>query len=192
MKYFTDYDTELLIFLNNLGSENQDFFWSTITRIIFWIPLFIWLFYVVYRRFSRKEFYRISGTMFALVATALLLTDYVKNFVLRARPVNNEHVFHSLRIMIKPVDYSFYSGHACSSFAITTLFFLLVRKRVKFAWIYYLWPFLFSYSRIYLGVHFPSDVVVGAIIGITLAFVFYKLHLYFTNRIDKGKEQVVS
>ncbi|SFU40223.1 undecaprenyl-diphosphatase [Pustulibacterium marinum] len=189
LKRITEYDTDLLIYLNNLGSEHQDLFWLLVTRIIFWIPLYIFFFYLVFRKNSRREAFRVVYTLVAMLAATFGLTQLVKNFVLRARPVNNERVFESLRVMIQPVDYSFFSGHACNSFAITTLFYLFLRKKIPFAWTFYLWPCIFSYSRIYLGVHFPSDVFVGAIVGITMAIFFYWLHKMLTIRIDKKNLQ---
>lgn len=190
LKRLTEYDTNLLIYLNNLGSESQDTFWYYVTQIWFWIPLYLFFIYLVVKKFNKTEGLRILYTFLVLIFVALNLTNYVKEYVLRFRPVNNEKIFHSLRIMIQPPDYSFFSGHACNSFAITTLFFLFIRKRVKYPWIFYLWPVLFSYSRMYFAVHFPSDILVGASVGITLAILFYWLHKMLTIRIDK-KNQVV-
>lgn len=190
LKRLTEYDTNLLIYLNNLGSESQDSFWLLITHIWFWIPLYVFLIYLIIKKFSKKECLRILYTFLALLVATFGLTAYVKEYVLRSRPVNNNQIFHSLRIMIQPVDYSFFSGHACNSFAITTFFFLFMRKKIKYPWVLYLWPVLFSYSRIYLAVHFPSDVAVGAAVGTSLAIFFYWLHKVLTLRIDK-KNQVI-
>jgi undecaprenyl-diphosphatase len=53
---------------------------------------------------------------------------------------------------------------------------LFLRKKVKWCWIFYVWPLLFALSRIYLGVHYPVDIIVGAIVGLLAAFAFYRLY----------------
>lgn len=180
LKRITEYDTDLLIYLNNLGSESQDFFWLLVTRIIFWIPLYVSFFYLVFKKHTKKQALRVVYTVGAMLVATFGLTELVKNYFLRARPINNEKVYQSLRVMIQPIDYSFFSGHACNSFAITTLFYLFLKDKMKNPWIFYTWPILFSYSRIYLGVHFPSDVLVGAVVGVSIAILFYKLHQILT------------
>lgn len=176
LKRITEYDTNLLIYLNNLGSAEQDVFWLLVTRIVFWIPLYISFFYLVFKNHTKRQSIRVVYTVAAMLVATFGITEVVKNFFLRARPVNNVKVYESLRVMIQPIDYSFFSGHACNSFAITTLFYLFLKDKMKYPWIFYIWPILFSYSRVYLGVHFPSDVLVGTVVGITIATVFYKLH----------------
>ncbi|GLB53729.1 phosphatase PAP2 family protein [Neptunitalea chrysea] len=185
-KRLLELDTQLLIYLNNLGTSSQDVFWYYITKIVFWIPLYLLFVYIVVKRFSKREALRILYTFIALITVALSLTYYVKEYVLRDRPVNNEGIFNLLRVNIQPIDYSFFSGHACNSFAITALFYLFVRKRVKNAWLFFLWPVLFSYSRIYFAVHFPSDVLVGALVGTTLALSFYMLYKKLFLRYNKS------
>lgn len=191
LEKITHYDAQLLIYLNNLGSESQDMFWLLVTRIIFWIPLYFFFSYLVYKKFNKKEALRILYTFLAMLFVTFNLTEYVKEYVVRQRPINNEQIFHSLRVMIQPLDYSFFSGHACNSFAITTLFYLFIRKRIKFPAVFFMWPIVFTYSRIYLGVHYPTDVFVGMCVGVTLAVFFYWLHKILSLRIDK-KNEIIS
>ncbi|MGY8915678.1 MAG: phosphatase PAP2 family protein [Flavobacteriales bacterium] len=102
-----------------------------------------------------------------------------KEFVARLRPNNNEEINTIIRILRSPTGYSFFSGHASSSFSITTLVFLFLRPKFKWAWVFYIWPLLFTFSRIYVGVHYPVDILVGAMVGILSALMFYKLHQRF-------------
>ncbi|GLB50013.1 phosphatase PAP2 family protein [Neptunitalea sp. Y10] len=147
---------------------------------------------MIIKRYTKQEALRILYTFLSLLAVTLSLTYYVKVYVLRSRPVNNKEIFESLRIMIQPIDYSFFSGHACNSFAITTFFYLFMRRKMKNAWVFYLWPILFSYSRLYFAVHFPSDVLVGALVGIATAITSYNLYKKFSPKITRDDLEVES
>ena len=118
-------------------------------------------------------------TVFILVGFILGITDLTKEFVARLRPNNNEEIKTIIRILRSPSSYSFFSGHASSSFSITTLVFLFLRPKYNWAWVLFVWPLLFATSRIYLGVHYPIDIIVGAIVGILSVLLFYKLHRRF-------------
>ena len=83
-------------------------------------------------------------------------------------------------IMISRLKTSYgFSGHASTSFAVTTLVFLFLRKNKGWLSMLFIWPLLFSFSRIYVGVHFPSDLLVGAFVGTLLAFGAY----WFSKRL---------
>ncbi|MDX1314720.1 MAG: phosphatase PAP2 family protein, partial [Eudoraea sp.] len=78
-----------------------------------------------------------------------------------------------IRVLKYPQGFSFFSGHASTSFAVTTLVFLYLRKNKGWLSLLFLWPLLFSFSRIYVGVHFPTDLLAGALVGTLLAFGTY-------------------
>ena len=91
------------------------------------------------------------------------------------RPNNVEALGELIRILQKPTNYSFFSGHASSSFSVTTFVVLALRKYTKWIYLAYIWPLIFVMSRIYVGVHYPSDIFVGALVGTAFAFFFYFL-----------------
>lgn len=102
-----------------------------------------------------------------------LFTSIVKDYVARLRPNNVEAFAELIRILQKPSNYSFFSGHASSSFSVTTFMVLALRKFTKWIYLAYLWPLIFVMSRIYVGVHYPSDIFVGALVGTVFAFILY-------------------
>lgn len=171
-----NWDKETFIYLNGLGTQRYDQFWTTITEITTWIPLFLLFALLFVLKFSKREAFLNILSVVATTIFITVLTYLAKIFIERPRPCNDETINSAIRILKTPTDYSFFSGHASSSFAITTMAFLLLRSRVKWAWIFFLWPLAFSYSRIYVGVHFPLDILVGAIIGILSAILFYKMY----------------
>lgn len=169
------WDRDTFIYLNSLGIEEYDWFWSLATHITTWIPLFILFFLLLLLKYPRKEALSMILMTLLLVGFVLGLMELTKTLIARLRPNNNEEISTFIRILIRPNDFSFFSGHASSSFAITTLIVLFLRKKLRWVYIFYLWPLLFSISRIYVGVHYPLDLIVGALVGLLLAISFYKI-----------------
>nr|WP_299000696.1 phosphatase PAP2 family protein [uncultured Allomuricauda sp.] len=167
------WDQQLLLYLNNLGSPAFDSFWFLVTRISSWIPFFILFIVLFLTRYPWKQALQKIVVVVLLAFAVTGLCNYVKSTVGRLRPCNDDAINGFMRILHTPSDFSFFSGHASSSFGVTFLVFLLLRKKVKWAGIFFLWPLLFSYSRLYLGVHYPLDILVGALVGIALAWLFF-------------------
>lgn len=179
-------DAELLIFLNNLGNEKWDSFWLTITNQFNWIPLFAIILVLIYIRFGLKK------TLFSLLFIAVLVafsdqfTNLIKNTTERMRPCNTAELQEYLRqFSYKPRGYSFWSGHASLSTTFTTFIILLLRSKFKFIFFLILFPIVFGYSRVYLGVHYPGDITVGYLSGIILGTMFYKLYSLLYLKIFK-------
>ncbi|OAB76161.1 phosphatase PAP2 family protein [Cochleicola gelatinilyticus] len=178
-----EWDRELFVFLNGLGIERFDSFWIYVTQIESWLPLFAFFFAIIlYYYKARKGF----GVIFFVLLTfgiTILFTDLVKEYIERLRPNNVEALSELIRILQKPTNYSFFSGHASTSFAVTTFVVLSLRNFTKWIYVAYLWPLLFVLSRIYVGVHYPSDIFVGALVGTVFAFLFYRLSVKALERV---------
>lgn len=170
------WDADTLIYLNGLGSEKYDTFWSVITNFPTWIPLFVLMISFFFLKFSKRQAVLQILTIIILVALVGLLSNLTKDWIGRLRPNNNEEINGVIRVLRRPSDFSFFSGHASTSFSVTVLTFMFLRKKWKWAFLFFIWPLLFSYSRIYLGVHYPMDIIVGAVIGSLFAFLFYWLY----------------
>ena len=169
-------DKDLLVFLNGLGSESFDGFWLIITKQVYWTPYFLLVFYFLVKKIGWKNF------LIALVFIALLIlvsdqtSNFFKNHFQRLRPCNDLDLKSIIRI-VKPSDsYSFFSGHATNSMTTTVFVFLIIRRYYKYALLLFLFPLIFAFSRIYLGLHFPTDILTGYAFGATFGFVFYKIY----------------
>lgn len=169
-------DKDLLVFLNGLGSEFFDGFWLTITVQEYWTPYFLLIFYFLAKKIGWKNF------LIALVFIAFLIlvsdqtSNLFKNHFQRLRPCNDLDLKNIIRI-VKPSDsYSFFSGHATNSMATTVFVFLIIRRYYKYALLLFLFPLIFAFSRIYLGLHFPTDILTGYAFGASFGFVFYKIY----------------
>lgn len=177
-----EWDRETFIYLNNLGIEEYDQFWITVTDFTTWTPLFIFFLILIFWKYPKREALFVVLTLFIMIWFVTTLTDLTKHAVARLRPNNMEDMNTLIRILKTPSTYSFFSGHSSSSFSIATLMVLFLRHRFKWSWLFYLWALLMVASRIFVGVHFPVDIIVGAFVGILSAFFFYMLYCRFIAR----------
>ena len=169
-------DTELLIFLNNLGSEQWDGFWLALTNQFHWSPLFALLLFLIFKKFGWKNGGLILLFLVVLITFSDQFTNFIKNTFERLRPCNTEGVLQQIReFNYKPTSYSFYSGHAASSMTFSFFVILLLKKHYKYIGFLVIFPLLFGYSRIYLGVHYPVDILSGYLAGLFFGYLFYVL-----------------
>ncbi|MDO6492810.1 MAG: phosphatase PAP2 family protein [Cellulophaga sp.] len=170
-----DWDRDLFIYLNNLGIEEYDYFWSFVTNINNWIPLYVLFFILIFYKRPRKQALVDFFTVLAVFLFVMLLTNLTKDFVARVRPSSDTALGDLIRVVVEAKGYSFFSGHASSSFSLTTIVVLVLRAEYKWIYFAYIWPLLFCTSRIYVGVHYPLDIATGALVGIVFAILIYKL-----------------
>ena len=176
-------DKEVLIFLNNLGSEPWDGLWLAITNQLNWAPLFVFIIYLTIRSFGWKRGGFMVLFMILLVAFSDQFTNLIKNSTERLRPINDPEIKDMLRTLIQPQSYSFMSGHATTSTFFSVFVVLLLKEKYKYIYLLLFFPLIFSYSRLYLGVHFPIDVSVGIIVGILFANLYFLLFKKLDNKL---------
>ena len=189
-------DTELFIYLNSLGLPLFDNFWIFLSNkeanVFFYSVLLFFYFYNRSLKFNFSELFY----FLILIALMILITDQTANLFKdsfqRLRPCYNEIVKDSLRLVKESCGgkYGFFSAHASNSFTLAVFFGLLYKNKFKYLiYITLLYASLISYSRIYLGVHFPLDILFGATFGIIigiLTFNFYDKKLYYFKFFNKS------
>lgn len=168
------WDVDLFIYINNQGSERFDSFWVFVTRIENWILLYIIFFFLFFLAYSKRKAIIGTASTITVFIISLGLTTLVKHSVARVRPNNVPELKTLIRVLQTPVSYSFFSGHAAVSFAITTFVVLALRSKLKWVYVFYVWPIIFAISRIFVGVHYPGDILVGTIVGICVSFLTWK------------------
>ena len=175
-------DTELLIFLNNLGNKSWDPLWVSITDKFTFLPLFILIIFFLFKKNGTKGLLVILLFISVLILFTDQFTNVVKDFTQRLRPCRLDELQGLLRdIDIRCGKYGFFSAHAANSISVTIFIINCVDESVKkfLKPVLILWVMIFSYSRIYLGVHYPFDTVFGLSFGIFSGFLFKYLYNYF-------------
>ncbi len=175
-------DTELLIFLNNLGNKSWDPLWVSITDKFTFLPLFILIIFFLFKKNGTKGLLVILLFISVLILFTDQFTNLVKDFTQRLRPCRLDELQGLLRdIDIRCGKYGFFSAHAANSISVTIFIINCVDESVKkfLKPVLILWVMIFSYSRIYLGVHYPLDTIFGLSFGIFSGFLFKYLYNYF-------------
>lgn len=170
-------DKNILVFLNGLGSESYDGLWLFITKQLHLTPFFLVILYLVYKKLgSWKNFLWVIVSIAILITVTDQFTNLIKNSVQRLRPCNDADINTIIRIVKSSSSFSFFSGHAANSMASTVFVFMILKRHYKYAFLLFLFPLIFAYSRIYLGLHFPGDILTGYAVGATLGCLFYNLY----------------
>jgi undecaprenyl-diphosphatase len=169
-------DTQLFIYLNSLGSETYDGVWLIVTKQVNWIPFFFFLFYLIYKKLGIKQ----TGYLLLFVAVLVLATDQITNLFKytfqRIRPCNNPEINTFIRVVQVRTSFSFFSGHAANTMAVSTFLYFIFKKQFKYFRLLFLWPLIFAYSRIYLGLHYPLDILSGYLCGLITGYAMYKTY----------------
>jgi undecaprenyl-diphosphatase len=149
-----------------------------------WFPIYLLLLFLIHKKYGLRSFF----IALACVSLVLFLTDFtavhlVKNTVMRLRPSHQPELMNQLHYVTDENGnpyigglYGFFSNHASNYFGIATFFYLIMKPiKKKYAFLLFLWVSFIAYSRVYLGVHYPGDVLAGAIYGIAIGFSVSRL-----------------
>jgi len=180
-------DRVLLALLNGSDSLFLDGLMGTFTSGLTWIPLLLSLFYLIVKNNeTMAQIFLIVGCALLCILLADGMADgIVKPMVGRLRPGNDPIIKYSIDVVdnMRGLDYSFFSAHAANTFSLTVFFCLLVKDRV-FTIFLGVWSLLNCYTRLYLGMHFPTDILVGLLWGGFSGLVSYWVYRKVYNRIS--------
>jgi undecaprenyl-diphosphatase len=186
LDYLIQLDTKWFLFLNGLHNPFWDTIMWYISAVKTWIPLYAVILFFVFKKMKWQGF--IAVLFFALLITFADQgsVKLFKNVFERLRPCHNpeiQHLVHTINGKCG-AQFGFVSSHAANTFALAMFSSLFFRRR----WVsisFFVWAAVVSYSRIYLGVHFPFDVIGGALLGAfigVLTFIFYNATLHYLKK----------
>lgn len=170
-------DTDIFLFLNGLhaGWLDQPMFYMT--KEIFWLPLYLYLIFISFKKKKSNAWWTLLGVAIAILISDQIMTSFMKPFFARLRPSHEP----ALEGMVHLVNhyrgglYGFASGHAATTFGVATFLWLSLRSQVRWIGLIFVWASIMTYTRIYLGVHYPGDIIVGAMVGSFCGWVIWRI-----------------
>lgn len=182
-------DKELFLFLNGLHTPWLDPIMWLFTETLFWLPFYLFLLFHIVKEHKMMSLAVLLGITFTILLSDQITSGLMKPYFNRLRPSHEP----SLEGMVHLVNgyrgavYGFASSHAANTFGIATFLYMLFRiSKPWMAWLFP-WAAMVSYTRIYLGVHYPADIVAGAAVGICCGWISFKLFKIGRDRIEKRK-----
>jgi undecaprenyl-diphosphatase len=179
-------DTQLFLFLNSKHNSFFDVIMFWVSHKYFWIPLYFLFLALAYKHFGKKIWLIALSAVLLIVLSDQISVHAFKNVFLRYRPCNNLEICSQVHVNGgKGGMYGFISSHAANTFALAMFLSLLFKQKIKyFSLLIFIWAFFVSYSRIYNGVHYPSDVAVGALVGIAIGMIVFKVYRFLEQRLS--------
>lgn len=177
-------DRNLLLTLNGSDSLFWDGFMWTVTKTATWIPAVLVLLYVIFKNNRLTQ----SVVILVMIALTITLADQIasgfcKPYFARFRPTQDPEIMYLVQTVhgYRGGLYGFISSHAANTFAVALFVSLLIRNWGVTAMMF-VWALIPSYSRIYLGVHYPGDIICGALCGCLVALLVYLFYAFVQRR----------
>jgi len=161
-------DKELLIFLNGFHAPWLDPIMLAMTHTLFWLPLYLLLIFALFRTYKREAWFLLIGAAVTILLSDQLTSELIKPHFARLRPSLDPAMAGLLHLVdgYTAHNFSFSSGHAANTFGAALFFWFAFCKVNKWAALLFAWAGLMTYTRIYLGVHYPADILAGITLGL--------------------------
>ena len=194
LQRLVDIDKQLMLALNGSDSLYMDGVMRVYSSTMVWVPVALVLFFVILKNNTpRVSVLTILTIAFAVLACDQMSSHLIKPLVGRLRPCNDPTIMDLIDTVngYRSSGYSFTSSHACNSFGIFAIISLIIKNRALSLSLL-LWAVINCFSRIYLGVHFPGDILCGALLGATIGGVVYLIYNFVRKKIENASVRITS
>lgn len=185
IEFINQIDIQLFLFLNSFHNPFMDKLMWIISSKTIWIPMYLYFIYLLYKNYPKESIYIFLAVIVAVALADSLSVALFKDEFKRFRPSHNPEIAHIVHIVnnYRGGSYGFISSHASNVFALAVILNSFLKSNYRFfPYVIFFWAPLVSYSRIYLGVHYPGDILGGAIFGSLIAFGVILMYKYIRNR----------
>jgi undecaprenyl-diphosphatase len=174
----SDIDKALLLFVNGLHTPWLDQIMIVISEVRIWIPLYVFIAAFIVYQYGKRALTVIVAIALLIVIIDVSAAQLIKPLFGRMRPCHQPWLMPLLHL---PAGcggtYGFVSNHAANVFGLASFLWLMLKFRHPKIKYFFIWAFVVSISRVYLGKHFPFDITIGALYGSAWAFIVYRLYV---------------
>lgn len=184
LEYLNNVDESLLLLINNLNGNLLNTVMIFISSKLGWLPLYVLLLYLIIINYRYKSWLVLVSIALVITISDQASVHLFKNVFQRLRPCHVAELAEQLNMVVNcGGKYGFLSSHAANSSAVSIFVILLLRN--SYSWVTPImisYTLLIMYSRVYLGVHYPSDVIAGAVLGVLVGGIVFKLFSLVNDR----------
>lgn len=192
MELLIELDRNLFLALNSLFHPALDEFMLAATDAKFWIPFYLWFIFILFKKLDRQAWLALICIALTVLITDQVSSHLLKPLIARLRP-SHDPAMTGIVTLVKSQTGEFYRGglfgfpssHAANSFGVAFFLWLILAPVYRWAFIGFGIAFILSYSRIYLGVHYPADIMAGTLIGFTSALACRALFIRLSRMMQK-------
>lgn len=187
LEFLLELDQKAFLILNGMHTPWLDQVMFLISKTVFWIPLYAILLFLVIKNYKKKSIVIIGCIILTIIMADQITSTGIKPFFQRLRPSRDPQLKELVHTVngYKGGKFGFASSHAANTMGIAFFFWLLFANRYRFISILFIWAIAVAYSRIYLGVHYPGDILVGMLFGILSGYIGFTLSKKIESKFDK-------
>ncbi len=185
IEFIKSIDLILLDLINGTGRPILDPIMIFLSAKFVWIPLYLYLIFLLYAQYGKRFWIPLLFILISLILSDQFTSSFMKPYFQRLRPCLDQ----SLAIVVEVVKgcggkYGFASSHAANTMGLAVFYLMLLKKKKEIlAYAIFNWALMVGYSRAYLGVHYPGDVIVGFLVGGFFGYLCYQLHILVIKKL---------
>lgn len=189
METLLQLDKELLIWFNSSHTAFWDAIMMFFTRIEFWIPFYILVAYQIFKYKGKEAWWWLIGLSLMILFGDLISTHLFKNILQRYRPSHEPNLYGVVNLVkaYSGDKFGFVSSHATAVFAFAIYTSRLFKNNI-YAIFITIWSLLIVYTRLYLGLHYPGDILGGMALGLGVGYFFYRITRWWVSRLYPQKQ----